>query len=67
VRTIELWRYIVLFVSYGLLMFLYITLKIENRRLRKRVKELEDFIKNERPGNLLRGGRRVGGGSVFPW
>jgi hypothetical protein len=38
--------------------------RLLNLRLRKRVKELEDFIRNERPGNLVRGGNRMRGGRV---
>jgi hypothetical protein len=67
VKTIEAWRYlgmvhccVVALIGWGLEI-------VEARRARRRVRELEKVIRSERPGNLVQGGRRLGGGIVFLW
>ena len=63
-KTIELWRYILIAICFVVLFVRHVMVVLANQRLRKRVKELEDFIRNERPGNLVRGGNRMRGGRV---
>jgi hypothetical protein len=64
-KTVELWRYIGVQSAFWSLLCWSVAKAFEIRRLRKRVKELEDYIRTVRPGNLVRGGGRLGGGSVL--
>jgi hypothetical protein len=62
-----IWRYIALWAFFVALLAHDLMLVLRTRRLRKQIKELEDYILNERPGNLVRQRNRLGGGPIFPW